>query len=67
MRVERLNDGTLEIVRDARRFLYLFDDGTLATVIADRDDSDVRAAVLQFVKADGIAGVAPLPDQDRLL
>lgn len=42
-------------------FRFLFSDGRTMDVYALRDDSDLRAAVLAYAKADRIEGVAKLP------
>lgn len=41
-------------------YRFLLDDGSTLDVIAIRDDSDLRAAVLEHTKAERIAGVATI-------
>ncbi len=43
------------------RYRFMFTDGRTFDVVAIRDDSDLRGAVLDHFKAEGIAGVATLP------
>jgi hypothetical protein len=44
-----------------RRYRFMFSDGSTLDVIADRDDSDLRGAVLAYTKAERIEGTATLP------
>jgi hypothetical protein len=65
LRLEPTDHG----VRDMRKeftLRFLLSDGRTLDVVSDRDDSDVRTAVLDYTKADRIEGVALLPAQQEL-
>lgn len=48
-----------------RRFRFMFDDGSIFDVVAHRDDSDLRQAVLAMCGGDrNIVGFANLGDHD---
>ena len=49
-----------DLRQEAWRYRFLLDDGRTQDVIADRDDSDLRDAVLTRTKASKIVGVAQL-------
>lgn len=57
------DDGVLVAVWRRRRLRFLLGDGSVLDVIAERDDSDLRGAVLRHTGAERIAGVAELPDE----
>jgi len=44
------------VIYKATRFRYLFDGGDVCDVLAVQDDSDLRRAVLEATKHDGIVG-----------
>lgn len=67
MKVCIREDGALEIVRVPQRFRFMFADGATLDVIADRDDSEMRAAVLNYAGKERIEGVAVLPEQESLV
>lgn len=52
--------GVLHAVRHQWLYRFMLDNGTTLDVIADRDDSEVRRAVLTHTKAAKIEGVARL-------
>lgn len=54
------SSDALIVVRPKWRYRFLLDDGRTQDVIADRDDSDLRDAVLTHTKASKIVGVAQL-------
>lgn len=61
-------DGTtLKVVRTEQRMRVLFSDGSTVDVFTDRDDSDVRAALLEWLKKEKIMGMAWMPAQEALL
>lgn len=47
-----------------RLYRVLFDDGTVAEVWAARDDSDLRAAIIEAEKRARIVGMAEVTDGD---
>lgn len=51
-------DGVLAAIYPLFQYRFLFDDGATLDVIAYRDDSDLREAMLEAASADRIAGVA---------
>lgn len=53
-----LTERQLHVERPQYTFRFLFSDGRTLDVLADRDDSDVRGAVLAYAEADKIEGVA---------
>ncbi len=52
------------VVYKATRFRYLFDGGDVCDVIAVQDDSDLRRAVLDATKHDGIVGCTIVEHDD---
>jgi hypothetical protein len=62
-----LDDGTLKVVRLMHRYRFMFSDGSTLDVLCDRDDSDVRGAVLKHAAKERIEGVAVVPAQEVLL
>ena len=57
--------GVLFAVRQSWVYRFMLNDGTTLDVIADRDDSDLRGAVLAHTGADKIEGVARIAPDDR--
>lgn len=55
-----LAEQQLHVERPQYTFRFLFSDGRVLDVLADRDDSEVRGAVLEYAKAEKIEGVARL-------
>lgn len=53
--------GTLVAVYELRRYRYLLEDGTTCDVLAARDDSDLRAAIVAHTGHSITGGVAELP------
>lgn len=51
-------------LRPTQRFRFLLSDGRTVDVLADRDDSDLRAAVLDETKVERIEGVTRLPFEE---
>lgn len=51
-------DGALRAVYPWHQYRFLLDDGATLDVVAVRDDSDLREAVLAESRAERIAGVA---------
>lgn len=54
-------DGEVIAVWVKHRYRFLFSDGRTLDVTSDRDDSDLRRAVLTYAKAERIEGVATIP------
>ena len=52
----------LLVERRRHTWRFLFTDGTTVDVVGDRDDSDVRGALLAHLGKEAIAGVARLPE-----
>ena len=58
------DDETLNANYIHHCYRFLFSDGSMVNVIAVRDDSDLRGAVLEITGKERIAGVAQLdPDE----
>ena len=53
-------DGSLLATYTWKQFRFMLSDGTTVDVLAVRDDSDLRAAVLAHTGATAIAGVVTL-------
>jgi len=52
-------DGVVVVTWPAKRYRFLLSDGRVVDVVAQRDDSDLRAVLLAFVhKADGLTKAA---------
>lgn len=57
----RRDDGVLVAKWPRRVVRFLMSDGSTVDVDTERDDSDLRAALLTYLKADQIAGSTVLP------
>lgn len=55
-------DGLLEARWPVRRLRFLFDNGDTLDVLTERDDSDLRGAVLTLSGAEMVCGVADVTD-----
>ena len=55
------DDGSLIAIRPLRTHRFLFSDGSTVDVRTDRDDSDLRAALLDHMKVERIEGCAIIP------
>jgi hypothetical protein len=67
LRLVAAGEGVLRVVRTERTFRFLLAGGATIDVVTDRDDSDVRSAVLAHTGAERIEGVAELADQGTLI
>ena len=54
------NAGTLVATWPLRRYRYLLSDGRTVDVLSPRDDSDLRAALLDHLGVEAIVGSAAL-------
>lgn len=57
--------GVLQAVWPQRLYRFMLSDGSFVDVLSARDDSDLRAAVLAYTKAERIEGVARLAEPDE--
>lgn len=65
--IEDWGEGVLGAHYEAHTYRFLFSDGTTVDVIAHRDDSDLRAAVMKFLhhgREIAIVGCATLEVDD---
>lgn len=56
-----LSDGTLRAKYHWTTYRFLMSDGSSVDVVAVRDDSDLRGALLEHTKCGAIAGSVSLP------
>ena len=61
-----IGDQTNRVQRTERRMRVLFSDGSTVDVFPDRDDSDVRGALLAWLKKERIEGGSWMPAQESL-
>lgn len=58
-----MSERELHVERPQYTFRFLFSDGRTLDVLSDRDDSDLRAAMLAYAEATKIEGVARIEPQ----